>query len=83
MARATKYNKLTSPELLARVNPENLQLMEEFLAYLRSMRHSKGTINGYRNDLRILFVYVMQNCQNKHFTKLTKRELIGFQNWLA
>lgn len=42
MARATKYNKLTSPELLARVNPENLQLMEEFLAYLRSMRHSKG-----------------------------------------
>lgn len=56
--------------------------MEEFLAYLRSMRHSKGTINGYRNDLRILFVYVMQNCQNKHFTKLTKRELIGFQNWL-
>lgn len=82
MARATKYNKLTSPELLARVNPENLQLMEEFLAYLRSMRHSKGTINGYRNDLRILFVYVMQNCQNKHFTKLTKRELIGFQNWL-
>ena len=40
MARATKYNKLTSPELLARVNPENLQLMEEFLAYLRSMRHS-------------------------------------------
>lgn len=82
MARETKYNKLTSPELLARTNPENLQLMEEFLAYLRSMRHSKGTIAGYRNDLQILFVYVMQNCQNKHFTKLTKRELIGFQNWL-
>ncbi len=82
MARVTKYNKLTSPELLAQTNPENLQLMEEFLAYLRSMKHSKGTITGYRSDLRIFFVYVMQHCQNKHFTKLTKRELIGFQNWL-
>lgn len=82
MGRVTQYNRLTSPELLAKVNPENLQLAEEFLMYLRSMKHSKGTISGYRNDLNILFVYVMQNCQNKHFTKLTKRDLIGFQNWL-
>lgn len=31
MARKTKQNKNTSPELLKQVNPENLRLLEDFL----------------------------------------------------
>lgn len=82
MGRRTKQNKITSPELLAQVNPDNLALMEDFLVYLRSTQHSEGTILGYRNDLEIFLVWCLQHCNNKHFTEVTKRELVRYQDWL-
>lgn len=82
MGRKTKQNKLTSPELLAQANPENLALMEDFLVYLRSTQHSESTIAGYKNDLEIWAVWCLQNCDNKHFTKMTKREIVKYQDWL-
>lgn len=82
MGRKTKKNKLTSPELLAQVNPENMALMEDFLVYLSSTQHSEGTIAGYRNDLEIAWVWILQNCNNKPFTEVTKREIVRYQDWL-
>ena len=82
MGRTTKYNNITTPELLAQVNPQNMQLKNDFLAYLRSLQRAEGTLVGYSNDLDIFFVWVMQNCNNKDFIKLKKRELVNFQGWL-
>lgn len=82
MGRKTIQNKITSPELLALVNQENIQLMNDFLAYLRSIQRSEGTIAGYKNDIEIFLVYLLQFCGNKHFTDVTKREIVGYQNWL-
>lgn len=75
-------NDLTSPELIAGVNPDNLRLKKDFLDYLRSVQRSPGTIRGYDNDLDIFFVYCMKNLGNKPFAKVTKRDLVSFQNWL-
>lgn len=52
-------NKLTSPELTKQINPENIQLMNDFLEYLRSLKRSEGTIKGYKSDLLIVFTYVL------------------------
>lgn len=82
MGRATKQNKLTSPELFYQVNPDNKDLLYDYLTYLQSTQHSPGTIKGYKNDLEIFFVWCLQNCHNKHFTEMTKREFIAYQNWL-
>lgn len=82
MGRKTVVNKLTSPELLAQVNPENIQLKKDFLDYLRSIQRSEGTIRGYENDLDIVFTYMLEHCNNKSFVKLTKREIVSLQNWL-
>lgn len=82
MGRATKQNKLTSPELFYQVNPDNKDLLYDYLTYLQSTQHSPGTIKGYKNDLEIFFVWCLQNCNNKHFTEMTKREFIAYQNWL-
>lgn len=82
MGRKTKQNKLTSPELLAQVNPDNRALLEDFLEYLRSTQHSEQTCRGYRNDIEIFLVWIFQNCGNKHFTQITKREIVKYQNWL-
>lgn len=82
MARKTKMNKITSAEKTALINKGNLQLKDEFLTYLRSVGRSEGTINGYDNDLLIVFTYVMENLNNKDFSKITKRDLINLQGWL-
>lgn len=82
MARKTKMNKITSAEKTALINKGNLQLKDEFLTYLRSVGRSEGTINGYDNDLLIVFTYVMEYLNNKDFSKITKRELINLQGWL-
>lgn len=84
MPRKTQMNKgLTSPELLAKVNPSNIQLRDDFLDYLRSLKRSPGTINGYLNDLNIYFCWILNNADNKSFESVTKRELVRFQNWLG
>lgn len=82
MARKTRMNNLTSPELLAQVNPDNMRLKNDFLDYLRSVQRSPGTIAGYSNDLDIFFVWVLQNARNKPFVNVTKRDIIAYQSWL-
>lgn len=82
MARKTKYQRLTSEESLAKINPENARLSEDFLAYLRSTQRSETTIFAYRNDLAIAMVWIMRRRRNKCFVELTKRDIIAFQDWL-
>lgn len=82
MPRKTKQNDITTPELLARVEPDNMRLKRDFLDYMRSIQRSDGTIAGYENDLDIFFVYCLQNLGNKRFVDVSKRDLVSFQNWL-
>lgn len=82
MGRKTKMNSITSPELLAQVNQENMRLKDDFLSYLRSIQRSAGTIAGYANDLDIFFVWLLQHAGNKSFQRVTKRDIISFQNWM-
>ena len=82
VARKTKMNKLTSPELLAQVNQTNRELKTEFLDYLRALKRSEGTIKQYSNDLDIFFCWVLQHAKNKEFAKITKRDIIAYQGWL-
>ena len=82
MSRKTKMNSITSPELLAQVNPENIRLLADFLDYLRSIQRSETTIAGYENDIQIAFVWCLQNNNNEFFVKWTKRNIVSYQNWL-
>lgn len=82
MSRKTKINSITSPELIAQINPENTRLKNDFMEYLKSVQRSPGTIAGYSNDLDIFFVWVLQNAKNKFFIEVSKRDLVAFQNWM-
>lgn len=82
MSRKTKVNSITSPELIAKINPDNVRLKNDFLDYLKSVQRSPGTIAGYSNDLDIFFVWVMQNAKNKFFADISKRDIVAYQNWL-
>lgn len=74
--------KTTNPEKTKKINKNNLQLKDDFLMYLKSVQRSSGTINGYDNDLLIVFTYIMEELGNKDFQKLSKRDIVRIQNWL-
>ena len=57
MARTTVYNNITTEEKIAKINENNIWLIDEFLEYLASVDRSPKTINAYRNDLHIFFVW--------------------------
>lgn len=82
MGRATKMNSITSPELLAEVNPENKELLKDFLDYLKSVQRSETTIEAYRSDIEIAFVWCLQHNHNAFFVDWTKRQIVKYQNWL-
>lgn len=80
MARFTVYNRITSPELLEKVNVDNIELGEDWLEYLQSIDRSPQSINQYRSDLKIFWCWNLEFNKNKFFTDLTKREIAKFQN---
>lgn len=82
MPRKTKQNDITSPELLAQVNPQNTELLTDFLNYLRSVQRSETTISGYENDIQIAWVWCLQSNGNKFFVDWSKRNIVAYQNWL-
>lgn len=82
MGRSTKMNSITSEAKLLDVNPENMQLLHDFLDYLRSVQRSETTIHGYENDIHIAWVWCLENNGNKFFVDWTKRNVVAYQNWL-
>lgn len=79
-SRRTVYNYITSPEKLAQVNNENIQLGNDFLDYLTSIDRASTTIDAYRADLKIFWCWNLEYNNNKFFINLSKREISKFQN---
>lgn len=79
--RKIQHNDITSPEKLKLVNPENIELGEDFLDYLVSIDRSKNTIEAYGYDLNIFWVYLLEHCNNKFFVDLSKREISKYQSF--
>lgn len=79
MGRSTVYNRITSPELISKINSDNQNLCDDFLSYLSSIDRSPLTISKYKSDLQIFFVWNLQENKDKPFQDITKRELVRFQ----
>lgn len=79
--RATVYNKnITSKEKLEQVNPDNLELENDYIEYLESIDRSKGTIKQYKANLHVFWCWNLEYNKNKFFVDLNKREIAKFQN---
>lgn len=81
MGRKIQHNNIVTDELLAQCNKENIELGNDFLDYLRSVDRSPNTINAYRRDLFIFWVYLLQHCDNKFFIDLSKRDVARYQSF--
>lgn len=77
------YNKIFNQNDWDLVNNENKEIMEDFILELRSNKKKPSTISQYRNDIRIILIYVLKNCGNKSLLKLTKRDFRGLVLWFS
>ena len=83
MGRTTTQNKITTPELLDQINPQNKDLVKEFISYLYSVDRSHNTVYQYEQDLNIFFVWNLQNNKNKFFVDVSKKDFIRYQGYLV
>lgn len=77
MARGRVYNNFYTPELWEQVNKENKRILDDFLAEYKQRKKSKGTISGYFQDLRIIFIYVLKELDNRSVLELNKKDFRG------
>jgi integrase len=77
MPRQTNKIKITTPELISQINPENIKLSKQFLRE-KNTRCSDVTILNYASDLNIFFVWSLLNNDNKFFIDIKKLELSEF-----
>lgn len=77
MSRGRIYNSFYTPELWEQVNPENKRILDDFLAEYKQRKMSKGTIAGYKNDLRIILIYILKELNNQSILNLKKKDFRG------
>ncbi|MGL5718489.1 MAG: tyrosine-type recombinase/integrase [Paraclostridium sp.] len=82
MAKEKVYNRIYDEVKWREVNQFNKDLMEDFLLEMKSKKKSKGTIDQYRNDLRILFIFIYDELRNKPIHELKKKQFRNYMLWL-
>lgn len=82
MASGNIYNKIYTPEKWEAVNKYNKDLMSDYLTELRAQKKKDGTIKQYKNDLRIMFIYILDELDNKPIYKLKKKNFRNYMLWL-
>lgn len=75
--RETFRKKITSPELLEQIHPQNKMLMERFLKNFATKR-SPNSVVSYRSNLQIFLCWNVLYNDNKPFIKIKKIELADF-----
>lgn len=75
--RKTFRKVITSPELTAQINKENVKLMERFLKNFATKRSPKSVV-VYRSNLNIFFCWCVENLDNREFKDLRKLHFLDF-----
>lgn len=75
--RASFRKKVVTDERLEKVNPKNMNLIAQFLKE-KSTRTSPTTIEVYRSNLHIFFVWNMLYNDNKFYVDIKKIEISDF-----
>lgn len=82
MARQTNRVLKATEEDIAKVNPENMDLLKEFDIYYRASDHSPTSCTVTLSNLRIFFVWNMKYNKNKFFAKIKRKDLLQYQSYL-
>lgn len=77
------YNRIYTPELWEKVNQENKDILDDFIAEYKQQKKAKGTVDAYYQDARIILIYVLQKHKNKSILEMTKKDFRNMSIWLS
>lgn len=70
-----------TPEMWSTVNPENREMVEEYLANQAEL--AIKTKITYESALKIFFYWVKENLKDKSYLEIKKKEFARYLNWLT
>ena len=65
------------------VNQDNLELIEDYLSYMKGTGKADTTLTVYRSNLNIFFVWCKYHCKNKDFSEVKKNDYLKFQTYMV
>jgi len=77
------YNRFFDPDIYAKVNQDNIDLMEDFLLELKQNKKSPGTISQYKSDIRGMFCWIYKKLNNRSILELNKKDFRNFSLYLT
>jgi integrase/recombinase XerD len=81
--RGRVYNRIFDEQEWKEVNKENKYIMDDFLEEYRQRKMKESTLSQYKNDLRIVMIYIKRKLNNRTITDLTKKDFRRFSLWLT
>jgi integrase/recombinase XerD len=81
--RGKVYNNIFNEEDWLKVHEENKLMMEDFLEEYRQRKIKESTLKQYRNDIRIVFLYILKKLKNRPITDLNKKDFRRFSLYLS
>lgn len=77
------YNQIYTDEDWGKVNQYNKDIMEDYLLEYTARKKKATTIKQYRNDIRIILIYILHHCKNQKITELSKKDFRNLTLWLS
>lgn len=72
--RGQVYNRFFTEEEWLLVNEENKFIMQDFLDEYKQQKKKKTTLDQYKNDIRIILIYIKNFCENRSIFELNKKD---------
>lgn len=81
--RGKVYNRIFTQEKWNQVNPDNKNIMSDFLEEYTQRQKKKSTLQQYKNDLRIIFIYILEKCDNHCIFDLKRKDFRRLNIYLS
>lgn len=81
--RGKIYNKIYTDADWQEVNPENKNIIKDYLEEYKQRKMKSSTLAQYNNDLRIVLIYIKKFCDNKCIFDLGKKDFRRLSLWLT
>lgn len=82
MGRETFRKQITSPDIIAQINPKNVKLMNLFIKD-KSRKCSDASMKVYKSNLNIFFCWNVLYNDNKYYPDIKKIELSEFFDYIV
>lgn len=77
------YNSFYTQKDWELVNPLNKDLLEDYLQKCKQRGRADSTIYQYRNDLRILMLYILKKKRNRYVLELNRKDFRNYSLFLT